>query len=133
MENSEASAAAVRDVLRGRGEESSGSCETVAKAEEELQPLDTANGNYASSSALEENRASLAQAWRLGTPARKKLLILDLNGILVACHKKLDRSIGGDELCIQAAVLHRLHRFLLREFPRRRVVFQDGGQRAQDP
>ena len=42
---------------------------------------------------LEQSRAILSQSWKLTLPSTKKLLILDVNGLLLARYPKLDRNI----------------------------------------
>lgn len=63
-------------------------------AEEEQKPLKSVlNANATPWSPSDLNRAVLSQAWKLSVPSKKKLLILDVNGLLVARYKKIDRSI----------------------------------------
>lgn len=42
---------------------------------------------------LEQSRALLSQSWKLSLPLPKKLLILDVNGLLVARYSRLDTNI----------------------------------------
>lgn len=62
-------------------------------AEEEQTANSVLNASAASWTPSQRDRALLSQAWKLSVPSAKKLLILDVNGLLVARYTKIDRSI----------------------------------------
>jgi len=67
---------------------------TITKpAEEEQKPKSVLNADAEPWSPAHLSRALLSQAWKLSFPSTKKLLILDVNGLLVARYTKIDRSI----------------------------------------
>ncbi|KAG0608946.1 hypothetical protein M758_8G145700 [Ceratodon purpureus] len=66
---------------------------TNTRTADKPKPVLNANAAPWSPKDLEQSRALLSQSWKLSLPSTKKLLILDVNGLLVARYSKVDRNI----------------------------------------